>query len=243
MEPGHFAIASWIPKINTGEFPDTLTIYDAGNIQGFFLKEATGKTTWIVFQVDYRLLQEDGTILEGRTILPHTSAPLEFYSRETYPMMLQSKGVTQKVLTLPQTQILLSLSEVPLFSPLAEASLPPERPLLPQQSPLPRARHGGPGQRVSQKSDSRKPTGGQRLSQNKSTSSAMLTGRPSSNRENHAQPLSQVPRTQAAHPQLSPPEHHTGHESSESLPWLSLAQQSLFSRPPPELEGEHVAQA
>ena len=94
MNPGHFAAVAWIPKESSDskEFRDTVTIYDAGNIQGFLFKETTGKTTWIVFQVDYRILQEDGTILEGRTVLSETDAPLHYFSIETYPMQQHSLG-------------------------------------------------------------------------------------------------------------------------------------------------------
>ena len=247
MEPGHFAAVSWIPSNDSQQlFPHTLTIYDAGNIQGFLLKESTGKTTWVVFQIDYRLLQEDGIIVEGRTILSENQTPLHYMSIDTYPMQLQSRGKLQKLLIVPQAQILLSLSEEPLFPSEAPLSSLPV-PLLPRQQSLPshesRAKHGGPVSRVPQKSDSSKLTGGQRSTQNKSIMSPMSKASLSSNQGHLVQPLSQAPTIQEAHPQPSPLEHQTGHESSESPPWTTLAQQSLYSRPPPELEEEHVERA
>lgn len=125
MEPGHFAALSWIPNPNPNQtkermtvascHTDTLTIYDAGDIRGFLLKEATGKTRWIVFQVAYRLQQEDGVIVEGSTILHESYAPLHYFSIETYPVKFQQEEQFQFLFSLPQAEILLTLSETPLL--------------------------------------------------------------------------------------------------------------------------------
>ena len=155
MEPGHFAVVSWIPNESiqtTNDFRDTLTLYDAGNIQGFFMKEATGKTTWIVFQVDYRLVQENNVVVEGRTILNESEAPLHYMSIETYPMRLLSQGKFQKTLLLPQVQILMSLSEQPLASPrtlLEQPLAPPHRSMTGHTPPCAAAvAVDGPGSQV-----------------------------------------------------------------------------------------------
>ncbi len=160
MDPGHFVVRSWIPKQSTQTLHDTITIYDGGDKQGFLIKEPSGKTTWIVFQVDYRLIQEDNTILEGCVILHETEAPLHYFSKETLPGKLQQESPQQWLLHLPQTLILLSLSEDPSFHPTLS--------LFPQLSlpPLPKA--GGPGSHGPQRSDSRRPVGGRPMLQNKS---------------------------------------------------------------------------
>ena len=90
MKPGSHFVRSWFPsdgKITY--FPDTLTIYDRGDIQGFFIQQSSGKTNWIVFQVDYKLMQEAGEVLEGGEILEEFKAPLHYFSIEKYPLKLE----------------------------------------------------------------------------------------------------------------------------------------------------------
>ena len=233
MEPGHFAALSWIPNKEIMTFPsshtDTITIYDAGDIQGFLLKEATGKTRWIVFQVAYRLQQDNGIIVEGCDILHESYAPLHYFSIETYPVKFQQEGELQFLFSLPQTQILLTLSETPLL---------PLLPLLQQQTqpfPVQHQSHDVPVSREPPKLNSKMPTHGQQLSQNKNISSPKLKVSPSSNQGDHGRHLSQAPKKRGVHQQPYSPIHQTGHESSESPQWSSLAQQSLYSRPPPEV--------
>ena len=251
MNPGHFAAFAYIPKSSDRkDLRDTLTIYDAGNIQGFLIKEPTGKTKWIVFQVDYRLVQEGGVIVEGRTILAETEAPLHYFSIETYPMRSQSQGKFQQLWSLPDSQILVTLSEESLFPPrtLSEEPLFSFPQLLLQQpqllpSPSQPKGHVGPELRESRKSDSLKLTDGRQSSRNNYTSGPKQKALSSSNRDSREPPLLRAPVTQEGLLQQLLQEDHNGHESSESHPWTSLAQQSLYSLPPPDLAEEHAAQA
>ena len=107
MEPGRFAVRSWIPPFEGNpSFPDTLTIYDAGDIQGWYIQEASGKTSWIIFSIASRSFLEDGTVTETTELLHETAAPLHYYSIETYPL--------RRVRQAPQdsSQFLFSLPQV-----------------------------------------------------------------------------------------------------------------------------------
>ena len=109
MEPGSIILRSWIPNTNiTENLSDSLTIYDAGDKQGFLVEESTGKTKWFVFQVNYRLLQEDQSILECCDVLHETAAPLHYFSIERYPLKQQIIQGKNMLWTLPSSQILIT---------------------------------------------------------------------------------------------------------------------------------------
>jgi len=91
MNPGNLFVRSWLPDESKTSYPDSLTIYDAGNIQGWFLKTSSGNTSWTVFQIDVRM-DDKGEILESGEILNQSSSTTSLHIHYALPSATGAAG-------------------------------------------------------------------------------------------------------------------------------------------------------